>query len=337
MKLMSDSKHIFIVGSSRSGTTMMGRILSNNSKVFTFRELHFFGKIWSNSIDTKLSKKDQLKMMSRLLCIQKKGIFNYKDYSEFNSKSRDIIDSGVSDPLKLYSLFLEYVTEKNGAIISCEQTPSNLYYLKEILAYFPNAKVINLVRDQRDVLLSQKNKWRRRFLGANAIPLFESFRSYVNYHPILTAKVWNSSLNLTYSYINHPNVKVIKFEKLLKDSEDCVKDICNFLNIEFNSKMLKVPLLGSSTQLDSKSKMVIDKEKISKWKNGGLNQSEIYLSQIFSSTMMDQFGYKKKSFLRPPLLVVFYLISFPFKLVLAFFFNLHRVSSINEIIKKRFF
>ena len=26
------------------------------------------------------------------------------------------------------------------------------------------SKVVNLVRDQRDVLLSQKNKWKRKFL-----------------------------------------------------------------------------------------------------------------------------------------------------------------------------
>ena len=39
---MIDLQIIFIVGSSRIGTTMMGRILSNNSKVFTFKELHFF-------------------------------------------------------------------------------------------------------------------------------------------------------------------------------------------------------------------------------------------------------------------------------------------------------
>ena len=38
---MTKARQIFIVGSSRSGTTMMGRILSNHKDVFTFKELHF--------------------------------------------------------------------------------------------------------------------------------------------------------------------------------------------------------------------------------------------------------------------------------------------------------
>ena len=90
--------------------------------------------------------------------------------------------------MDIYKLFLNTITKENKAFISCEQTPKNLYYIEEILKYFPDAFIINLVRDQRDVLLSQKNKWRRKFLGANQIPFFEALRSYINYHPILIAK-----------------------------------------------------------------------------------------------------------------------------------------------------
>ena len=79
---MIKTKQIFIVGSSRSGTTMMGRILGLNSNVFTFRELHFFGKLWTNNSNQKLIRKDQIDLLSRLLCIQKNGIFNQNNYSE---------------------------------------------------------------------------------------------------------------------------------------------------------------------------------------------------------------------------------------------------------------
>lgn len=42
---MLDNLGIFIVGNSRSGTTMMGRILGNHTDVFTFHELHFFEQL----------------------------------------------------------------------------------------------------------------------------------------------------------------------------------------------------------------------------------------------------------------------------------------------------
>ncbi|MGY8989337.1 MAG: sulfotransferase, partial [Flavobacteriales bacterium] len=45
---MTNTKKIFVVGNSRSGTTMMGRIIGKHSSVFTFKELHFFGQLWSS-------------------------------------------------------------------------------------------------------------------------------------------------------------------------------------------------------------------------------------------------------------------------------------------------
>tara|TARA_B100001758_G_C18393406_1_gene604369 strand:+ start:337 stop:1347 length:1011 start_codon:yes stop_codon:yes gene_type:complete len=334
---MIKTKQIFIVGSSRSGTTMMGRILGLNSNVFTFRELHFFGKLWTNNSNQKLIRKDQIDLLSRLLCIQKNGIFNQNNYSEFNSKSSQLLNSEVNNPLEIYRFFLERITEENNAKIACEQTPQNLYYIEEILQFFPDSKVINLIRDQRDVLFSQKNKWKRRFLGAKSIPFFEVLRSYINYHPILTSRVWNSSMSWTMKYIHHPRVKIVKFEDLLNNPENIVKDICNFLAIDFKHEMLEVPIIGSSLENDSKSILMIDNSKINRWKSGGLSDSEIYLSQKFSSTMMDEFGYEKKKFRIPPLSVIFYLISFIFKFVLAFLFNIHRMGNIKEIIRKRFF
>ena len=334
---MTKAKQIFVVGSSRSGTTMMGRILGNHSDIFTFKELHFFGTIWTNDSIQKISNEQQVNLLSRLLCIQERGLFSQSNYSDFNENAKKILGEGITNPLAIYELFLQTISNENSSKISCEQTPKNLYYLKEILKFFPDAKVINMVRDQRDVLLSQKNKWKRRFLGAKAIPLAEAFRSFVNYHPILTAKVWNSSLTHSSKYLNSPRVKIVKFEDLLSESENVVKDICSFLDINFEEKMLEVPVIGSSTENDSKSALIIDSSKVNKWKKGGLSNAEIYLSQNQSSENMDKFAYDRKEFSFLPIMVVFYVISFPIKLGLAFLLNIHRMGSISEVIKKRFF
>lgn len=42
-----DFNPIFIIGNSRSGTTLMGSILGLKREVFTFKELHFFSYLWS--------------------------------------------------------------------------------------------------------------------------------------------------------------------------------------------------------------------------------------------------------------------------------------------------
>jgi len=334
---MIKTKQIFIVGSSRSGTTMMGRILGNHQGVFTFKELHFFGTIWTNHSESDLDRKQQIDLLSRLLCIEKNGLFQQDNISDFNNKASAILaNKNVPNPLNIYELFLAKITSDNKCLIACDQTPKNMYYLSEILSYFPNAKVINMVRDQRDVLLSQKNKWKRRFLGASAIPLSEAFRSYINYHPILSAKIWNSSLEYTAKFINNSRVRVVRFEDLLVEPIRIVKDLCQFLEIDFNKKMLKVPVIGSSTQQDVKNQFLIDSSKKEKWKNGGLNSAEIYLSQLVTNRMMKKFKYDVGRFQFPPMLTLFYLVTFPIKLILAFLFNIKRMGNIVEVIKKRF-
>ena len=317
---------------------MMGRILGNHSSIFTFKELHFFGTIWTKDSESILDRGQQVDLLSRLLCIEKNGLFQQDDISDFNERASAIlVNKNVSTPLSIYELFLAKITSDNKCSVACDQTPKNMYYLNEILSYFPNAKVINMVRDQRDVLLSQKKKWKRRFLGASSIPLSEAIRSYINYHPILTAKVWNSSLEYSTEFKDNKRVKIVKFEDLLVDPIGVIKNLCQFLEIDYNPEMLKVPVVGSSTQQDVKNQLLIDSSKKEKWKNGGLNSAEIYLSQLVTNRIMKKFKYDMEKFSFPPVLILFYLISFPIKLILAFLLNIKRMGNIVEVIKKRFF
>ena len=77
---MNKTDQIFIVGSSRSGTTMLSRILGNHSKIFTFRELHFFSRLCDSSLSSELSNEESQRLLAKLLCVQKNGIFYQNKY-----------------------------------------------------------------------------------------------------------------------------------------------------------------------------------------------------------------------------------------------------------------
>ena len=66
-------------------------------------------------------------------------------------------------------------------------------------------------------------------------------------------------------------------------------------------------------------------------------QMRRFIFQKISSKMLKEFGYLLKEFNYPPLLVLYYIVVFPIKFILAFLFNLHRVSNVIRVIKKRFF
>ena len=124
-----------------------------------------------------------------------------------------------------------------------------------------------MVRDPRDILNSQKNKWKRRFLGADDIPLVEAIRAWFNYHPITISLIWRSAIQEYKKFEQlDDNILAVKFEKFLGDSSGELKRICAFLDIEYDENMLKVPQIGSSDGRDSMIKG-INQGRINSWKN----------------------------------------------------------------------
>src|SRR5215213_1932348 len=209
---------IFVVGNSRSGTTMMGRVLGRHPDVFTLRETHFFEQLWSPADQERhISEVEAIPLASRLLRVQRDGYLNQGDPDRFYGEARGLITSMRHEVLTSAAVFKTLIileANKNGKAIPCDHTPRNVFYLKEILELFPEGRVINLIRDPRNVLLSQKRKWKRRFLGAKNIPLKEAFRSWVNYHPITIAKLWNASVHAAEHYADDNRVYSLRFEDL---------------------------------------------------------------------------------------------------------------------------
>ena len=333
---MGDIDKIFIVGNSRSGTTMMGRILNNHPEVFTFKELHFFDRFFSSSDqDQYIDKNEAIRLFSNLICIQEHGIFHKVDLNSYNNLSESILHKQEYTRLDVYNSFLNYVVRKNKSSVACEQTPGNLFYLNEISNNIPNIKFINMVRDPRDVLLSQKNKWKRRYLGASTIPLFESLRSFFNYHPIIISNLWNSSVSSSSNFSKQSMIHTVYFEELVTNPEEVIRDLCLFLEISFSSDMLNVPNIGSSNKIDKRSHSKIDKSKIEQWKSAGLTNAEIYICQKVCGDMMKKNKYKLKLFSYMPLMTLLIILTFPLNILMAFIFNLHRFRSIKDFIMKR--
>lgn len=335
-----EKKKIFVLGNSRSGTTMMGRMLNKHSSIFTFGELHFFGPLWSSQPEEKILSREEAELLAeKLLARQRQGFLIYKLQGKEKNDAKKIVNSipdGQRTSIKVFRHFLEFETGLNKKQYSCEQTPPNVFYIKEILEHYPDAYIINMVRDARDVVLSQKRKWKRKFLGASKIPLKETVRAYLNYHPYTISKLWNSAVNTARNFENHERVMMVRFEDVISETEKTLSDICNFLSIPFEAEMLKVPRKGSSNSSDNSNELGANKEVLGQWLKGGLKTAEVEICEKVCKSNLMYFKYPISNSKASLFQCIFYKTSFPIKLGLAFLFNIRRMKNIRQTIKKRF-
>lgn len=335
---------IFVVGNSRSGTTMMGRILGTHQDVYTFGELHFFGQLCAPPFSSKLRPANATKLVAKLYCVQREGYRTYGNPRRF-LKEAAVFLSGLTPfpetPAQLFSAFLHHEAAEHGKTTPCDQTPRNVFYIKDILAVYPEARIINMIRDPRDVLLSQKRRWKRRFLGGRDMPVKETFRDWINYHPITISHIWRTAINAADQFTQHEGVISIYFEELLSHPETTVKRICDFVNISYADTMLQVPQVGSSMAADRPQQLGINPHRAQRWHSelmeGELSSAEIYLNQTITAALMKKHNYSLVS-IRPNIAnLVLHLLTFPVKLGGAFLFNLDRMKSIRQTLKRRLF
>lgn len=338
----ADAGPVFVVGSSRSGTTMMARILGRHPSVLTFNELHFFEQVWSGDrLGEDLDAGEAVDIFSRLLAIQRNGYLSPGDPTRFRGEAAGALgteagsDAARFRPGEVFGRFLAHESEREGRTVACDHTPRNVFYLQEIHRTFPGARVVNMVRDPRGVMLSQKNKWKRRFLGGGSIPLREACRAWINYHPITIAQLWKGSVRAVDERPDGEPLLTVHFEDLLREPEVTVRRVCRFLGFEFRREMLMIPRVGSSNRPDRPEETGIDPDRASRWREGGLSDTEVWLCQRIAADRLDAHGYRREDVRPNPLRLLLELLAFPLKTGAALLANLGRAKSLWSAVRRR--
>lgn len=331
---------IFVVGSSRSGTTMMGNVLGLHSRVFMFRELHFFEKLWTGRDRARsLDPEEAADLAAHLLCIQRDGILFQGDRRRYLAEAAEVlrrVPAADRRPAAVFAAFLRYEAEVNDRAIGCDQTPRNIFYIGEILELYPEARVVVMVRDPRDVLLSQKNKWKMRFAGLNHDPYAEALRLKVDYHPITTTLLWKAAVAAGHRWAGAERVHLVRFEDVLEAPERELRAICDFLGLTFEPHMLEVQHVNSSFTGTRAGGRGIDRSVGGRWQTGGLTATEMHLCQRVAGEYMTEFGYAAADVDPNRFALALSLLLFPLKAGLAVLFNLSRIRNLPEALRRRF-
>ena len=113
---------------------------------------------------------------------------------------------------QLYRLYTPLALSKMPATVTrwAEKTPRNVHFLAAILDYFgDDVRVLHLVRDGRDVVTSRHPGRPDEFY----------------YSP----SKWVRAVRDGLQFDDHPRVKLVRYEDLVGDFENTIRDICEFL------------------------------------------------------------------------------------------------------------
>ncbi len=279
-----------ITGASRSGTTMLSRILGNHRRVLRLKESHYFGDLWGlDSMNEAEPPERASALAAQLHARCTRGLFMGQPLAADFQFAGSALDR--SAPGDGWDIFKAVTTAMAGetADLVCEQTPRNIFYAAALLERDESIRFVHLVRDPRAVCASQKNRWRRRQLGASRVPRGEMIRVWANYHPRTVARLWLRAQGCAESLQQHPRFMRLRFEDLVNEPVANVRRICDFVGIEFEPAMLDVPQVGSSQGADHGGRGISPKV-LSSWETvlGSCEQQSI---EELCGNAMQRYGY----------------------------------------------
>jgi omega-hydroxy-beta-dihydromenaquinone-9 sulfotransferase len=333
-------KMIFVVGSSRSGTTLLANILGRHPSVFAFNELHFFEELYvPSAAEIAISRDEALRLVTNLMARQRLEYARYSDiydHQSFLQEATCIIESLITPiyPTDVFKSFLCYETVRHGKALAVEQTPRNVFYIKELLSQYPNAYVINMVRDARDIMLSQKYKW-RRFWSRKDTPRKLSLLFWANYHPITVSMMWNSAVEAAKPFQGNERFIQVAFEDLVQNPAFEVNRICDLLEITDNLEMLAVSA-NSSHSPERDQEIGIRQDATGRWQKDKDNNRDLRICQKIAQENLMALKYE----LSDQLTVTYLdwsiaLLSLPFKSILSLLLNLRRTRNLAQFLRRR--
>lgn len=220
------SAPIFVVGVPRSGTTLLAAYLSSHSRLSCGTETDFFHFLTLVNEQELLSPSTWPNRAVEFLFRQVAGNGRHSVPEEYGLSQAEVynyLNAQSPSVTALLSAITAPFTKKLGKHRWIEKTPNHLMHLAAIRRCFPQAAIIRIVRDPRDVALSiVKAPWDwapRTFPGAL------SMWRYLDAH---------SSAFFTHDRNTH----TVKYEDLVTNPREVLEMLCEFIGEEFEEAML---------------------------------------------------------------------------------------------------
>jgi hypothetical protein len=223
--------YVFLVGCSRSGTTLLRRICDAHPELAIMPEQHWLPRWWEWRIGITPDGTVTRDALDMLLADHR--------FERLDLPFRRVAQLVERDPPLHYARFVsglfDLYGELEGKRLVGEKTPKYVRYLPTLSRLWPDAKVVHLIRDGRDIALSILD-WDRAERNAGRFPTWDE-------DPVTTTALyweWNVRLGReTGATLGPDRYNELRYEALVADPETESRRLCDFLGIGYGPAILR--------------------------------------------------------------------------------------------------
>lgn len=284
---------IFVVGTPRSGTTLTSHILRRHPRLFAGGATDFLEDVYArrDSIGdprTDVAARERVIERLRTLYRRRGGKLAQQRADRLFAKT-DLAEELRRSPgyAELFSTFMECQARDAGKVRWVNHVPRDVFRLGDVMALFPDARIILCSRHVLDFLVSYRDQFRRA--GRHGTPA-EDDRLRKLYHPIATSLLWRASVRVAVEAMTRwpERTMLSRYEDLVSDPTRRVAELCAFLGEQFEPDMLNVATHNSSR---GQGPQRIFASSVGQWR-ARLSDSEAWLALTLCGEGLRRLGYE---------------------------------------------
>lgn len=234
---------VFIVGCDRSGTTLLSLILSQSPDLHVTLESGFIPELYENRKDYSdfTSAKNRWYFLRDLKSTRATSKTIAFDIFEMSDDEAEVIlrESAPNSYEGAIDALFSGTATLHGKSRWGNKTPKYVLHLSLINKLFPEAKIIHVIRDPRDVVASILKAGWTSTVKETALYWEKRVRSGINEGRKL----------------GDDRYYELKYESLLQNPGDVIRQICDWLNIGFDKEFIQ-----DYKQDDSRSSIIKHKD-----------------------------------------------------------------------------
>jgi Sulfotransferase family len=265
---------VFIVGSPRSGTSLMRRLLDRHPAVAICGETHFYRLVY---LRRKAFGDLNDPANRRRLIAEYFSSHHIRRAKLDSAEFVDRLSREATSYRAMFTAMLSYYAEMHGKRRYGEKTPQHAFFLETLCEWFPNAVILHMIRDPRASVASlQRAEWTPGSVVTNA-------------------RTWLEHNRAARLFRDRPGYLEVRYEALVTDPVTELRRICAVIGEEY-SPLMQQPevVLSAESKPSMRSRAAVTSERLDVWRSE-LTAAQVAQIEWVLGSELENFGYTRSA------------------------------------------